>query len=209
MRSWITEILRTGSRWFFATPLVVATLLFLATACSSPLWPTPTVRRLEESCSDEHRRAAMQVSAPRITVPDFPSCTVQLQILPDKTQYGHGDPVTIIARFSVQGDCELHSITTYIFYQLHPIRFLDQSGEMVPVTKEWQEMMDKVRGAVTHVRHSTLTADDQICYQLPIDQWYDLSAPGPYTLTLEYLGIVEMSGTGGVISNPITFTRRP
>ncbi len=54
----------------------------------------------------------------------------------------------------------------------------------------------------------TMTAEIEFCGQLPLDQWYDLTAPGTYTLSLAFQGILEMRPEG-VVGNTVTFTRRP
>ncbi len=136
MRTWPPH----ASRYcFFAGLFFTVALLFLVSACgfaggSSPR-PTPTLR-LGMECSDKDRRAVSQVPAPRVPVPGHPGCTAQLQVLPDQDRYDRDDLITVIARFTVQGDCALKSRSTYYYFEYYPIQILNQSGEAVPLNRQ-------------------------------------------------------------------------
>lgn len=209
MRIWEARVLHTDRCCLSARQLLAVVLLFLAIACGNSRQPTPPLDRFEW-CSPEERSAVAQASAPRRLVPGATGCTVQLQILSDEAQYGHDDLITVTARLNLQGDCSLTFVRRMNFYDFS-VQVLDQLGQAVPLAPEgqlWEERRTRVIVDGGH-RGGTLTTGQDLCWRLPIDRWYNLAPPGTYTLTLEYLGVVEMGGTGGVISNPITFTRRP
>lgn len=208
MWTWKARFRQAGRYNFPVGPLLIVAFLFIATACGASPQPPPTVHRVV-MCSVEERLPVTQVPAPRVPVPGKPGCTVQLQISPDKALYDRGDLITVIARLNIRGDCTLNFISTHVFFDYPPIEFVNQSGEPVPLTAEGQALSSRHMAFLDMKKGGAWSAEDESsCYRLPIDQWYELSAPGTYTLTLEYVGFVEMGGTGGVTSNPITFTRR-
>jgi hypothetical protein len=217
MQTWKARCLHPGWCGFWAGAVSLATLLFLAVACGPSQRPTTSpLEWIERStaCSEEEHLAVMQVSALTVSVPNVAGCTVQLQVLPDRIEYDRGDPVTVTARFSTQGDCTLHTpggcSAAFAFYKFSA-RVLNQLGGAAALAEEgqwWEEYGDKLlRNKVSSGKFPLPSGEEQ-CYRLPLDRWYDLAAPGTYTLTLVYWGVIEMNPEG-VAGNTITFTRRP
>jgi hypothetical protein len=191
--------------------------LFLVTACNKQKqvcsteetggwWQRPETERWPV-CSDEDRVAAGQMAAPLVPIPDSPGCTAQLLVKPDKAAYEPGEYITIVALLRVHGDCTWHIQSTFPMVDFRPIVITDEMGESVPLTDVGRRGENYMVDGEGNWHSLWLNEEKSSCQRLPIDEWFDLSASGTYTVTLVRLNLVDEPQH--VPGNTVTFTRLP
>lgn len=191
---------------------VLLLVLILATACQCQTGGS--ARSEMKSCNEIDRLglATLQAGAP-ISIPDLPGCSVRLLSLSDKTCYDPGVDIDITAILKVRDNCVWSVVTSrYPLVLFYPITITNESGHDAPLTRRgsaeledaWQVLRDHPR-----MMGATPLGPDLDCLsvQLPLSEWYDISASGTYTVTLVWH---NLSGEPAEIpSNSVTFTRLP
>jgi hypothetical protein len=127
--------------------------------------------------------------------------------MPDMTEYYLGDYITLITMLKVQNNCAVPIVNTHPMRDFHPIVITNETNKNVPLTEEGQKLKKWAEsGEGDKNSPSVLTKEKGYCMRLPIDEWFELSAPGTYTLTLvRRINIPPYEVPG----NTITFTRVP
>ncbi len=186
-------------------PALCILFVILAAACSKQRG-APIPERWGV-CTDEDRLNITHALAHPVSIPDSPGCMVQLLVMPDRAEYRPGDYITFVTMIKVQGDCAVPIVSTHPMRDFYPIVIANETDKNVLLTEEGQKLKKWAEsGEGDKNSPSVLTKEKGYCVRLPIDEWFELSAPGTYTSTLVRRINVPPYEVSG---NTITFTRAP
>jgi len=195
--------------------LSVGVVMLLAGMMGCTYQPVPTAVPQFAACSEQDRLRVAQTTAPHMPISDTLECMVQLLAIPDKVAYLPEEPVTIIAMISMQGDC------SWSLWCSHPpmidfaaTEIMHDTGKSVLPTEQGQELWDtttipgKCLDNPRICGPRLLTPERRsLCWRLPIDYWFDISASGNYSMTLVRTNTSSQPRL--IHSDVITFTRLP
>ncbi len=128
-----------------------------------------------------------------------------LQIVLDKQSYAQNEPITVTAIVSVLNDAHLTSPYYASPMKNFRVSLVDEWGQSVPLT----EKGSTEKWGPSFRMPMSITRDHPFEETFRIDNWFELSEPGTYTLTVTKNVRNWTPVIIKVIGNPIVFTRLP
>jgi len=120
--------------------------------------------------------------------------------------YLQGAPITVTTTFSIYGDGNVEVDGGAVNpLQTYRIDLFNEQDKPVPLTDKG---MRQQYGGITHHISSILHADFFWQESFRLDDLFDLSPPGVYTLTLT-MRVWTAGAQHDLVTDPVTFTRLP
>ncbi|HNT77389.1 MAG TPA: hypothetical protein PKH77_20435 [Anaerolineae bacterium] len=166
-------------------------------------------------CSKEDRASLESVEAPSFPISGTVDCFAQMPATTDAVSYKQGETVNVIVMIRTLGDCNWHIWATVPEEVDHTATKIErETNGDVPLTKQGQKWLespeDFYRQCYDQPRicgSIVLSSEVQMCRRLQLNELFDLSTPGTYSVTL--VRNTRHDELSTIRSNVISFTITP
>ena len=155
----------------------------------------------------EHSHTALIPAVATVTTPSGPKDDCfRMDVVMDKQSYAPGEPITVTVTISVLIDVRFPSTYRHPIWDFD-LYVTDEMGQDVSLTSHGATASTGM--GLGQREEITARLDQPYERTFRLDELFELSAPGTYTLTVEKLMRSRDSRVYGVASKPVVFTRLP